>query len=206
MPETKNNKKIKNADDNKEQPKEDLPGLDLSKYVASGPLATDIQIKKKINKIPVRKPNSQTFFRTHPKTAYHYSVYLLKDEEDGKLYLVKPEITGDLVEQVKQYILYLCVNKSNDPFIFPVPQPNEEGKWNEWHRSQSKCVQKAMEKWIRMQANFNIQGYDIFEAEGNLAEPEFPDMSLEKIFSIAFDDAIINDLDHPIVKKLRGIE
>jgi len=192
-----------------EETKKALSGFDMSQYVANEPLGTGIKIKKKIVKIPVGRPNSQTFFRSHPSKEYHFMTHCLTDKEENKLYVLNQKILNELAElsdQVRMTTLYLCVNSKNDPFLFPVPLPDSEGRWNSWHESQSKCVKQAQKTWIRMQPNRSVQGYDVFAAEGNRTKPEFPNMPLEKILSIAFDDSIIDSMEHPLIKKLRGIE
>ena len=50
----------------------------------------------------------------------------------------------------------------------------------------------------------NIGAYDIFTAEGNLKEPEWPELSLDELLNIAFKNKIINRLDHQVLLQLRG--
>jgi hypothetical protein len=65
----------------------------------------------------------------------------------------------------------------------------------------------AEEKWVRVSANMSLGGYEVFEALGNLSDPEWPDdgINFGRLLEIAFRGRIINSLDHPIVKKLRGL-
>ncbi len=55
-----------------------------------------------------------------------------------------------------------------------------------------------------MVSNRELGAYEIYEAEGNLGDPKFPDLSMEGIIDIAFKNKIISDLDHPLLKQLRG--
>ena len=50
----------------------------------------------------------------------------------------------------------------------------------------------------------NIGAYDIFTAEGNLKEPEWPELSIDELLKIAFKNKIINRLDHQVLLQLRG--
>ncbi|MBN2065414.1 MAG: hypothetical protein JW771_01210 [Candidatus Thermoplasmatota archaeon] len=179
-----------------------LPGFDMSKYVAR-PIATGIVLKRKITTIPVQRPNSQLYFRAHP--SEEVLVDLLEFREENKLYLVNQEKIGELFDQVKRCVLYLCVNTKGDPFLFPVPQPDETGRWNSWHESSKNCVLESRDHWIRMQPNRSIQGYDVLIAEGNLAPPKWPDLDIAQILSIAFRNTTIDDEDHPVVRQLRGL-
>jgi hypothetical protein len=63
-----------------------------------------------------------------------------------------------------------------------------------------------MSKWIRVKANMSLGAYEIWEAQGKLPDPEWPDLPYKELLRIAFrDQKIINDLDHPVVKRLRGL-
>ena len=37
-----------------------------------------------------------------------------------------------------------------------------------------------------------------------IPDPDWPELSFAEIFRIAFKDRLINSLDHPVVKRLRG--
>jgi hypothetical protein len=54
--------------------------------------------------------------------------------------------------------------------------------------------------------NQTSKSNDVLLAMENLSEPEFPELTLNQILRIAFKDRIIDRLDHPVIKKLRGIE
>jgi len=179
-----------------------LPGFDMTKYVAK-PINSSIVIKRKITTILARKPNSQTYFQAHPTMEVLVDVLEWKDE--NILYLVNQEKVGDLFEQTKRVILYVCVNTKGDPFLFPASQPDANGKWNPWHQSASQAILEAKKNWIRIQPNRGIQGYDVIVAEGNLAAPKWPDLDIAQYLSIAFVNNLIDNEDHPIVKQLRGL-
>jgi hypothetical protein len=50
----------------------------------------------------------------------------------------------------------------------------------------------------------SLGAYEIFEAMGKLPEPEWPDLTFEQILEIAFRDRFISDLNHPVLRRLRG--
>jgi hypothetical protein len=181
----------------------ELPGFDLSKYAAK-PLETGINIKKKIVKIPAERPNNQTYFRAHPNLAQ--LVDIIYDADDrNKPYLINQNKVRDLIEFTKRAILYVCVKTSNDPFLLPVHQPDAEGKQNPWHESRQAAVNEAKENWVRLQPNQKNQCYDVIVAEGNLAEPKWPELNIQQYLELAFKNAIVDTEDHPLVKKLRGL-
>jgi hypothetical protein len=50
-----------------------------------------------------------------------------------------------------------------------------------------------------------LGGYRIYQAEGALTEPEWPDRTLNEILEIAFRDRIVDSEHHPVVRRLRGL-
>ena len=60
------------------------------------------------------------------------------------------------------------------------------------------------EKLDRVKANMGLGAYEIFEAEGSIPDPIWPELSFDAILRIAFKDRVVRSLDHPVVKRLRG--
>jgi hypothetical protein len=208
VPSNASEETIRKRDQNKteisiptEEKKKTLNGFDMSEFIAQ-PLETGIVIERKIINVPAKKPNSQQFFRIHPSEEVLVDVVDWKDE--GVLYLVRQSALPALMEQTKRIILYLGILRTGTPFLFPVPQPDSSGKWNSWHRSASEAVIKAKEHWVRIQPDKPSNGYILYEAEGKIPDPEWPDMTIIEYLAIAFKDAIIADANHPFVKSLKG--
>ncbi len=59
-------------------------------------------------------------------------------------------------------------------------------------------------EWTKIQANKNIGAYEILFAEGDLEDPEWPELSLDELLEIAFKNKIINRPDHLVLLQLRG--
>jgi hypothetical protein len=50
----------------------------------------------------------------------------------------------------------------------------------------------------------HVGAYDVFEAQGELPEPEWPEYDIGVLVEVAFRGKIINSLDHPVVQSLLG--
>ena len=61
-----------------------------------------------------------------------------------------------------------------------------------------------MRNWIRMKSNMSLRAYEIFQAENSIPDPTWPEQSFGELLRIAFRDRLINTIDHPAVKRLRG--
>ena len=48
-------------------------------------------------------------------------------------------------------------------------------------------------------------GYEITVAESVMADPTWPEHSFQDLVRIAFRDRVITSLDHPVIKRLRGL-
>jgi hypothetical protein len=62
----------------------------------------------------------------------------------------------------------------------------------------------AMDRWLRVQANMSLGAYEITVAASPMAEPLWPNPSFQELVRIAYRDRMIS-LDHPVVKRLRGL-
>ena len=61
-----------------------------------------------------------------------------------------------------------------------------------------------MKDGCELTANMSLGAYEVFEASGDLPEPEWPDIPFPEILKIAFRDRIVDRADHPLVQRLRG--
>jgi hypothetical protein len=62
-----------------------------------------------------------------------------------------------------------------------------------------------MNNWVRVKANMSLGAYDIFEAEASLQEPEWPNMPFNELLRVAFKDRLVDRIDHPVIKRFRGL-
>jgi hypothetical protein len=67
------------------------------------------------------------------------------------------------------------------------------------------AAENAELEWTRIQANMNLGAYQIFAAEGNLEDPEWPELSMNELLDIAFKQKIIDRPDHLVLLQLRGV-
>ena len=55
-----------------------------------------------------------------------------------------------------------------------------------------------------MKANQPNGAYDIFVAEAAIAEPAWPEVTFKELLRIGFRDRLVDNVDHPVLKRLRG--
>jgi len=161
-------------------------------------------VKKLLTNVLVGKPKKSQFFRTHPSDDMTFPAMILENKDSHETYLVAPEVAQVISELVRPVMLHAAIDRQNNVFLIPVPLPGEDGSRNPWHESLAEAVKHAQSKWIRITANINIGGYDVYEAEGELPEPEWPAHDIEELVKVAFRGKIIESLDHPIIQSLLG--
>jgi hypothetical protein len=166
-----------------------------------------IPIKKLLTTIPVCKPGPQDFVRVHPSPEYRENFPLLELKADREEYIVATKLVPQLFGEFANKTLFLAITKQGDPFFWPVRLPSPEGRDTGWARSAREAADRATRTWIRIRANMHLGAYDIFEAGDGVefGEPEWPALSFWDLIKIAFKDHLIENVDHPVVKRLRGV-
>lgn len=172
---------------------------------------TPIITKRVVTSIPVRKPRPGIeFFRIRPEEEWHFNTYLLdlggKGEGEGK-YLLIPELYPDVIEtkKLKLVTFYTGITfGSQDLFLSDIALPASDGEDNEYNRTRRIAYNLAKEKWVKLQTDEG--SYSTVLAMSNLPEPVWPEepINMIKALEIAFKDKLIESIDHPVLKKIRG--
>jgi hypothetical protein len=161
--------------------------------------ADTVGVKKLLTTVPVRKPHKQEFVHVNPDPAFRLTpAAIIEVKEDREVYLVTPVVAQQLPGEFKVVTLFLAINRQGVVFLWPVPLPGPDGKYNEWHRSLMEAAERATKGWHRVTANMSLGAYEIREATGDLAGPEWPEIPIEEILEVAFRNHIVDRIDHPL--------
>ena len=179
-------------------------GTDLNSLRLPANYGATLGVKKLLTNVLVGRPKKPQFFRTHTADDMTFPGMILENKEARESYVVVPEVAQEISELVRPVMLHAAIDRQNNVFLIPVPLPGEDGTRNPWHESLAQAVEHAKLKWIRISANMHVGGYDVYEAEGELPEPEWPEHDIDALVQVAFRGKIITDLDHPIVQSLLG--
>ena len=178
--------------------------FDLNRLRLSQDFDKQVGVKKALLTVPVRKPNRQEFIWVHPDEAYRLQTAVIEIKEDREVYLVDPRLREDLPDEVVAKTLFATINRQGVVFLWPVRLPGPDGRIDHWSRSSYEAAELAMKGWVRVVANLSLGAYDVYQATGNLSEPVWPEENLQSLLRIAFKDKLIQSLDHPILRRLRG--
>jgi len=178
--------------------------FDLAKLRLKQDFCETAGVKRLLNTVPIRRPGPQDFVRVHPDAAYRAPLAVIELRDDRETYLLLPNIARELPGEFVSVVLYTAISRQGVVHLWPVRLPAPDGRVNEWHRSAAEAAELAMQRWIRLKANMALGAYEIFEASGTTPDPVWPDLSFQELLRIGFRDRLVDRIDHPVIKRLRG--
>ena len=181
------------------------PGtFDLASMRLSQDFATAIGVKKRITTVPVRKPNRQEFVRVHPDPKYRLDTAVVELKAERETYVVAPSLWPEVHGELIPKRLLLTMTRQNVLILWPIRLPGEDGRIDQWNDSAMIAAERATQCWVRVASDRHLGAYELFEAPADLPEPEWPEISFQEILDIAFRGRQIDDINHSVLKQLRG--
>lgn len=162
-------------------------------------------VKKRIAVVQVMKPKRTWWFRVNPE--YHLDAALLLDESSAagrESYLVAPELVQELGDDVVPTSLFGAMSRQGVFFVLPVRLPGTDGRLDSWNMSMREAVALAEKQAVRAASNRDAGCYDVFVSAKAVEFPAWPQESWDELLAIAFKDKIVETLDHPVLRRLRG--
>ena len=160
--------------------------------------------KKEIIKVPVTRPHRQQWFCINPSEEWRITVGLVELKEENDVYLVSPGILSDISVEVLPKVLVTCQTREGMNFLWPIKMPSDDGRIDTWNQSALVIVREYADKYIRIIPNRQSGAYEVMTSSLEIPPPVWPKQGFEYLFSRAFKDRIINDISHPILRRLRG--
>ena len=187
-----------------EQPEPPDPFDPASLRINPDTAAGAIGVKRKILSVRCGKPDKQEFVRVHPGEDFRIDTALIEDKTNRESYLVAPALWPELPDFIHLVRLCASVNRHGTLFLWPAKLPDPNGRPMDWHTSMLEAQELATKSWVRVQADMSAGSYAVFEATGNLPEPEWPDLSFQEILKLAFKTRFIDSMNHPFLQQLFG--
>lgn len=156
--------------------------------------------------IEARKPRKEEFVRVHSNPAYQAVLPLLvpgqpKKRREDNLYFLHPNlaIPSDLEHFVHDHLVAAAITSEGVPFLYTLKCSDTE-----WYDSGVEAMRQATDHWVHVIPHQAESRYVTVRAIAELGEPRFPDLPLSVYFERAFSKHVIDSLEHPVVRKLRG--
>jgi hypothetical protein len=181
------------------------PFADLSAFRISQDYAIDLGVQKLLLKVPVRKPHRQEFFRVHPSQDYTLDTTVIELSEDREFFLAGPEVRAALFDECRLVRLFTVINRQGIVTLWPARLAGPDGRVNPWHASALEIAELARTSWVRMAADRSLGAYQCYRAADDLPDPAWPGKPFNELVRIAFANGyLINDTEHPVIKRLLG--
>ena len=184
------------------QPTED--DFDLEEVSLRQDFDSMVNAKPVTAAVHVRKPRRQEWFRIHPDLDWRFStmILVLKDGIHEEFYLVNRTIVGAIRDEIQPMMLFTVVNAQHEVFIWPVRLP-KDGRTDNYMDTDMRAVRNAETTWTRRFWVPQSRSHKITSGAFD-DEPVWPAIGFKELRKVAFKDYYIADLDHPILRRLRG--
>ncbi len=178
--------------------------MDLASLRLSQDFTQDFTTKKDIVMIPVSKPHKQNFIRVNPDPKFQFPFAVIEFKETNEHFILSPSVAREIPNECIPKIFLTYIDIKGNLGLWPIRLPGADGKIDEWNSSALSIAEKAKKNWLRLVSNRTIGCYEAHVAVSLMQEPEYPEMTFEEIVDLAFKNRVIESLDHPVIKKLRG--
>lgn len=178
--------------------------LNFEDFKLSQDFESMVGIKKEILVVPVRKPDRQAWFQAHQGEEWRMPFALIEMKEDRETYLVSPQIYNELIGECIPKYLFCCQTRQGIIFLWSIKMPGPDGRLDQWNQSALQIVTEYAGRWIRVVANLALGAYEVYTSEAEFPPPVWPSEGFHSLLKKAFRGKIVESLDHPIIKRLRG--
>jgi hypothetical protein len=129
---------------------------------------------------------------------------VLDFREERTTYLVDPVLAPQLPGEAVAKVLVTAITRHGQLFLWPIKLPDEHGRLDDWNAAALEAAQRARTKRLCVSPNIPAGTYNVREASGRFTDPVWPEVTLEALLSMAFKDRLIDNLEHSVLKRLRG--
>jgi hypothetical protein len=175
------------------------------------------RVVKKPTRIKPTRKSIKGWFRCHPTFLIH-SIDVFQPKEEGVFsdepIFILPDLAAELrlestafENAIHEVNCYLVATKSGTLHLFLAPLPDPvSGRHHAAVEQKIDAVEAARTRWMRLEWNKTDLQFDIYTAEGEIAEPKWPeDISDAGILLRAFGARnVIKSNDDPLLIKFRG--
>ena len=184
--------------------KEVTKSLNVEQFRISQNYQEMCDIQQEVITVAIKKPSKRQFFWICPDPKMYFEAAIYEDDINNELYVVAPQLLEALQGEWKLRILVPYLIKGGHPGLWPIGQADENGYLNPWTASALQIVANHSATWLRLQSVRAKSSYDIIKPINPIEDPEWA-WSQEELLEKAFNGKVIESLDHPVIKELRGV-
>jgi hypothetical protein len=181
--------------------------FDPATYKTAQPLTAAAGVEEILTEITARAPDKEWWCRVHPDPAMSFCTWIIELKTLQKEnYLVLPALWPHLMGEpcFKRKAFYLAVTMQGLPFLWSVRQPSDDTKEpDRWMITGMEAIRLGKTSWVRMHWDEGHKKHRL-QTSKSTAEPRWPSATFKQLIELAFKDYVISDLNHPILRQLRG--
>jgi hypothetical protein len=157
--------------------------------------------------VTLDRPKKELFVRFHEDEAYYLPAYLWAESDDSRaMYYITNTLWDleDLQGGLRAKILAAWLGADGSLGIWPVPAASSAGTW---YDSGQEILAIGRKEWVRIQAD-NSPGqkrYRYFRPKNAIPDQTWPDISLGELLKRAFGTRVVENEDHPLIRRLRNV-
>jgi hypothetical protein len=171
-----------------------------SQFVKGDGEPIEIVEVKRLGTVTVRKPRKIEWFRCHPKMLTELFII----QRDDVYYAVLPDIAAELGDDVRTALIVAAINDDGALFLWPILKPKADGNGAQLFDQALADLSLSRTSWVRRQWHGGAKTYRVAQAKTD-KQPDWPDnTNIVEWVEKAFKNSFIEDLEHPIIRKLRG--
>jgi hypothetical protein len=175
--------------------------FDLKKLRArSGPSAASSSSGS--DTVRLEKPNKMRFVFVHP--TWREELYIIPADEKRKPYLVVADVAEQFPQFCRAALIVPYASQHNNWFLWPILLEDRTGRISDFSESAIQRVHEANGRWARFEANLDNRSYELYVAAEQREPPKWPSGGIEYLIRRAFEDRIITNIQHLVIRQLLG--
>ena len=177
-------------------------GVDIDNLIVRD--ALDSFEKCQASGVPIRKPDRLCWFSPIEGTEHHlvFRVVVTKGNEH---FVVSPEVATSIGSDAVCKVLIPCILRSGGYCLWPIRVPGPNGQLDTWNESAMEAAQEHGGRWIRLKSNPDLGVYEIAVAAEHIPPPKW-EADPAVLIRLALKDRIITSIDHPVIRRLQGLD
>jgi len=182
------------------------PNMSVVRFRVDQDFGAFIGARKIATAANASKTGRKQWVQIHPAPAWHVAMPLLDDDDNTqRIYAVVPDLVPELLGDVTLKLLVPYATRTGNFNLWPIRLPDESGRLDGYNESALTIVTRYGGQWIRVLSNQEQRRYDVLEMPPiECPAPKWPAGGFQYLFELAFQGRIIDRIDHPVLKTLRG--
>ena len=179
--------------------------IPLEEFTYREDFASASKLQGEITFVPVRRPDSQSWVYITSKSEMRANVPVLELKQQRETYLVRPEVAACLDGETSHRMLVPYADREGGFFLWAVRFTDARGNPDSWSMSALRICTEYTDQWIKIKSKMSTGCYEVIKAPIEIPPPEWPAGGLKFLVNRAFKNKIINSLDDPVIKRLKGL-